>query len=101
MRGQPEHDTRPHASLSHSFLDMDAWMTSQLNVALIRKLRGSLVCLAYFLTFYPYVFATPGTSRRPVDWCNILMCVLYMKASQLKVALIRKLCGTLVYLDYL
>ena len=27
---------------------MNAWMTSQLNAALIRKLRGSLVCLAYF-----------------------------------------------------
>ena len=27
---------------------MNAWMTSQLNVALIRRLRGSLMCLAYF-----------------------------------------------------
>ena len=31
-------------------------MTSQLNVTLIRKLRGSLVCLAYFLTCNSLVF---------------------------------------------
>ena len=38
--------TLPIAALL-SFLDIDAWMTSQMNVALIRKLRGSLMCLAY------------------------------------------------------
>ena len=27
---------------------MGAWITSQLNVALMRKLRGSLMCLAFF-----------------------------------------------------
>ena len=32
------------------FLVMDAWMTSLVNVALIRKLLGSLMCLDYFLT---------------------------------------------------
>ena len=31
-------------------------MTSQLNVALIHKLRGSLVRLDYFLTCYPWVY---------------------------------------------
>ena len=30
------------------FLDMHALMISKLNAALIRKLRGSLMCLAYF-----------------------------------------------------
>ena len=32
-----------------SFLKKDAWMTSQLNVTLVCKLRGSLVCLTYFV----------------------------------------------------
>ena len=39
---------RLHARLPRSFLGMDAWITSQLNVALIFKLRGSFMCLAYF-----------------------------------------------------
>ena len=47
MRGQPEHNIRLHARLPIIFLCMDAWMTSQLNVALIHKLRGSLMCLDY------------------------------------------------------
>ena len=46
MRGKPGQNTRPHARLPPSFLGMDAWMTSQLNVVLIHKLRGSLICLA-------------------------------------------------------
>ena len=49
MREQPGHDTRPHARLPSSFLGIDAWMNSQLNAALIRKLRGSLMCVAYFI----------------------------------------------------
>ena len=40
------HNARRCALCAPSFLDMDAWMTAQLNVALIRKLRGSLMCLA-------------------------------------------------------
>ena len=36
------------ARLPPSFLGMDAWMTSQLKVALICKLHRSSVCLAYF-----------------------------------------------------
>ena len=50
MRGQPGNNARPHVRSPPSFLGMDAWMTSQLNVALIRKIRGSLMCLDYFLT---------------------------------------------------
>ena len=46
-----------------------AWVTSQRNVALSRKLRGSLMGLDHFLTCYPLVFVQPGTGRRPVDWC--------------------------------
>ena len=41
------------------------------------KLRLPLMCLAYFLTFYPLVFIQPGTGRLLVDWCRNLMSVLY------------------------
>ena len=79
MRGQLGHDTRPHAQLAPSFLCMDTWVTSQLNVAFIRRLRGSSnMCLAYFLTCYPWVIVQPGTSRCPVDWCRKLMSALYV-----------------------
>ena len=30
------------------------FLTSQLNAALIRKLRGSLICMAYVLTCHPW-----------------------------------------------
>ena len=42
------HNTRPHARSPPSFLVMDAWMILQMDGAWIRKLRGSLVCLAHF-----------------------------------------------------
>ena len=45
MRG---HNKRPHDRMPTSFLGMDAWMTSQLDVAFIRKLHGSLISLADF-----------------------------------------------------
>ena len=47
MHGQPWHNTRQHARLPHSFLGMDANMTSQPNVALCRKLRGPSPCFVY------------------------------------------------------
>ena len=59
MLGPPWYNTRPHAPMTPSFLGMDALMTSQLNVALIRRLRGSLMCLAYFLTCYLWLFVQP------------------------------------------
>ena len=46
--GQPVHNARLYAQLPGSFLSMDSWMTSQLKVALIRKLCGPLMYLAYF-----------------------------------------------------
>ena len=56
MRGHPGHNSRPHARYQPSVRGMDTWMFSQLDAALIRKLRGSLVFLAYFfLTAYPWV----------------------------------------------
>ena len=47
-----------------------AWMTSQVNVTLIRKLSGSLMSLDYLMTCYSWGFVQPGTGRRPVDWCR-------------------------------
>ena len=44
------YNTRQHARLPPNFLGVDARMTSELTTDLIRKLRGSLMCLAYFLT---------------------------------------------------
>ena len=62
------HDRTPDC---HTFfLGFDACMTSQLNVALIRKLHGPLKCLAYFLDVSFMVFVQPGTGRRPVDGCR-------------------------------
>ena len=55
---------------------MDAWMTSQRKVVLIRK-RALLMCLAYSLTCNPWVFVQPGIDRRPVDRCRNYMTVLY------------------------
>ena len=36
-----------HIQMLHSFLGVDAWMTSQLNVDLIHKLRRSTMCLSH------------------------------------------------------
>ena len=71
MLGKPGQDTRPDARLSPSFLFTDARMLSQLNVDLIRKLRRSLLCLAYSVLgyCYPWMCVQPVTGRRPVDWC--------------------------------
>ena len=35
MRGQPGHNTQPHARLQPSFQGIDAWITSKLNEALV------------------------------------------------------------------
>ena len=43
------HDRMP--DFSHCFLGVNAWMTSQLNVALICELSGSFMCLAYFVIY--------------------------------------------------
>ena len=48
MRVHAGHATRPQARLPSSIPGMYAWMASQLNVALIRKLRGALICLGYY-----------------------------------------------------
>ena len=42
--GKPRHNAR---SIATQFLGMNAWMNSQMNVVLIRKLCVSWMCLAY------------------------------------------------------
>ena len=46
MRGQPGHNTQPHARAQPSFQGIDAWITSELNEALVCKLRVSLMSLS-------------------------------------------------------
>ena len=60
MPGQPVNNTRPYIRFSPSFLGMFARMTSQLNVALIRKLPGPSIYLAYF---FDMLSAGVGTTR--------------------------------------
>ena len=68
MHGPTGHNTQPHALLPPSVLGMDTLITSQLNVALIRKIhvRVLFMCLAYLLTYYPWLFVWPGTCRSTV-----------------------------------
>ena len=72
-----------HDRLQPSFLEKDAWMTLQLNVALIRKLRGSFMCLAYYfvLEYYPWVCVQLGTGRRQLSDAGIkcLYCMWLIK----------------------
>ena len=49
MSGRPGQNTQLHARLSSSFMGKDAWMTTQLKVAFIHKVRGSSICLAHFI----------------------------------------------------
>ena len=58
MCGQPRHNTRPYTRLPPSFLAMDAWTTFQLNVALISKLRGPLMCFANIFDMVSTVVCT-------------------------------------------
>ena len=74
MRGQPGHNSRPHARLQPSFLGTDARMISQLNVVLIRKLLGSLLCLAYSFDMLSMRDSTTShwqTSGRLVQELNV------------------------------
>ena len=70
--------TWPHAQLLPSFLGTDAWIVSQLNVALICKLRRSSIWFAYFLTYYLWVLSTTRywqtSSRLHGAGINCLLC---------------------------
>ena len=50
MRGQTGYNTRRHARLPSSFLGMDVWITSQLNIAFIRRLCDMLGLLLLTLS---------------------------------------------------
>ena len=58
MRGQPGHNTQPHARSQPSVHGIDAWITSELNEALVCKLRVSLMSMADILTCHPWSFCT-------------------------------------------
>ena len=54
MRGRTGHNIRLHVRLPPSYQGIDAWKTLQLNIALVPKLRGSLMGFAYILSCYPW-----------------------------------------------
>ena len=54
----------------------DLGLGSQLYVALMHKLRGSLMCWAYFLTCYPRVFVHPAMLN--VRWTGARNKCLYV-----------------------
>ena len=73
MRGQPGQNTRPHARLP--LIDGHRCMNGlQLNVTLIRTLRGSLMCLSYFIEMLSMVGCATRqwqTSGRLVQALNV------------------------------
>ena len=74
MQGQPRHYTWWHTWLPPSFQGMDAWMTSQLKEAVIHKLYGSLMCLAYFFDMLSLGVCTTRdwqTTGPPVQKLNV------------------------------
>ena len=99
MRRQPRYNIQPHTWLPPIFMGMNAKMTSQLNVAVIHKLRGSLMCLAYFLTCYPCLYnqaladlwLTGGENKclycrwvRYILWCSFSFILLLLLVQPLK-----------------
>ena len=53
-------------------------------MALIHKLLGPLMCLAYILTYHLWVFIQPGTGRPLVDWCSAVYNNVYTNETQHK-----------------
>ena len=60
-----------------------AWMNSQLNVALISKLRGQLICLAYFFDMLSMVvctirhWETSGRLVQELNACTVAVLIMY------------------------
>ena len=75
MRGQAGYDIWPHTKLPPSFLAMDAWLSSQLNVLWFASYVGHWCIWLFFSTCYPWVFVEPGTGRRPIDCCRNQICM--------------------------
>ena len=81
MRWQSGHNTRPDSRLPPTFIGMDAWMNSQSNAALARKLRRSLVFLACIFDVLAIgVFTTRHwmTSGRPVQGSNVCTVLVFI-----------------------
>ena len=69
MRGQTVHNTLPHACLAAGFLEIDVWMASKLNVALIRKL------LFYFQIVFFISFSNMSPSTYKYDYQWLYTCI--------------------------
>ena len=66
------------------FLGVDALMTPQLNVAVIRKVRGSLMCFAYYFDMLSMGVCTTShwqTSGRLVQELNVYTVLAAAKSS--------------------
>ena len=101
MRGQPGHNTQPHAPLQPSFRGIDAWITSKLNDALFCKLRVSLMCLADIFDMSPMVVVHTGPGRRPVDWCRKLnVCTVHVFLNQVNKNNWYILCGEILIVKF-
>ena len=98
MRGQTGHITRPHARFSPSFLGMNAWITSQLNVALFFKLRGLLACLPYYFDMLSVGVCTTRhcqTSGRLVQELNVCTVASHLVHHQMSPCCEQSLLGIL------
>ena len=78
MPGQPWHNTQPHARLQPSFQSIGAWITSNLNEALVCKLRVSLMSLADIFDI-PYMvvcttrhWQTSGRLVQELNACTVV-----------------------------
>ena len=78
MRGQPGHNTQPHARLQPSFQGIDAWITSELNEALVFKLRVSFMSLSDIFdipsigVFTTRHWQTSGRLVQELNVCTVL-----------------------------
>ena len=100
MRGQPGHNTQPHAQLQPSFQGIDAWITSKLNEALVCNLRVSLMSLADVFDMSSMVVCTTRhwqTSGRLVQELNV--CTTGVKRVKYRTTVYmkcRRQCGYLI-----
>ena len=72
MPGQPGQNTRPHAKLPPSFLDMDACATSQMDIVLVRKLLCAwLIFDVIRKCLYVQHWQTSGQLVQELHFCTV------------------------------
>ena len=82
--GQTWHNERPHARLPPSYLGMDAWLTSQLTVALIPSYMGHWYVWLFWNVSYGCFYNQALTDVRSTDAgieCLYCMCMLSITVS--------------------